>query len=51
MDKIIATLEPVLGCTAFGQDNCQQMLIVAINELVAPFYWQFGPIFSFWTLG
>lgn len=46
MDKIIGTHELVLGCTAFGQNNCQQMLIVAINELAARFYWLFDPLLS-----
>ena len=46
MEKMIGTMELVFGCTAFGQDNCQQMFIVAINELAALFYWRLGPLLS-----
>ena len=38
MEKIIGTPELVLGCTAFGQDNWRQALLVAINELSTHFY-------------
>lgn len=46
MDKSIGTPEIVLGCTALGQDNCRQILLVAINELDAPFYWNLAHFFS-----
>ena len=43
MDQMIDIPQLVLGCTAFGQDNCQQLLIVVINELPAPFIWVIWP--------
>jgi hypothetical protein len=52
MDKHIGTLELVFHWTAFGQDNSQQMLIVATaycshcsQWACCNFYWHFSPLF------
>ncbi len=45
LDKIIGTLNLILGSTPFGKNNWNQSLPVTMNEFLTPLYWNFGPLF------
>lgn len=44
MNKIVGTLNLIVGCTPFGKNKGNQSLPVPINKLLAPFNWNVGPL-------
>ena len=50
LHKTVGTLKLIFGSTPFGKNNRDQSLPVTINEFLSPLYWNFGPLFFFFSI-